>query len=56
VPQFSGEQIIIAYQQDGQLLGADGFARMVVPGDKSGGRAVANIVRIDVRDTDDLEE
>jgi DMSO/TMAO reductase YedYZ molybdopterin-dependent catalytic subunit len=55
-PQFGGEQIIIAYEQDGKLLGADGFARMVVPGDKAGGRAVANIVRIEVRDTDDLED
>jgi DMSO/TMAO reductase YedYZ molybdopterin-dependent catalytic subunit len=55
VPQFGGEQIIVAYLQDGQLLGADGFARLIVPGDKAGGRAVANIVRIEVRDTDDLD-
>ncbi len=55
-PQFGGEQIIIAYKNDGQLLGSDGFARLVVPGDKSGGRAVANIVRIEVRDIDDLED
>ena len=55
-PQFGGEQIIIAYKNDGQLLSSDGFARMVVPGDKAGGRAVANIVKIEVRDTDDLED
>jgi DMSO/TMAO reductase YedYZ molybdopterin-dependent catalytic subunit len=55
-PQFGGEQVIIAYKNDGQPLGADGFARLVVPGDKSGGRAVANIVSIEVRDTDDLGE
>jgi DMSO/TMAO reductase YedYZ molybdopterin-dependent catalytic subunit len=56
VPQFGGEQVIVAYRQDGELLGADGFARLIVPGDKAGGRAVANIVRIEVRDTDDLED
>jgi hypothetical protein len=55
-PQFGGEQIIIAHKQDGKPLGADGFARMVVSGDKAGGRAAANIVRIEVRDTDDLED
>jgi DMSO/TMAO reductase YedYZ molybdopterin-dependent catalytic subunit len=55
VPEFGGEQIIVAYLQDGQPLGADGFARLVVPGDKAGGRAVANIVRIEVRDTDDID-
>jgi hypothetical protein len=55
-PQFGGEQVIVAYKQDGQFLGADGFARLIVPGDKAGGRAVANIVRIEVRDTDDLED
>jgi len=56
VPQFGGEQIIVAYRENGHLLGADGFARLIVPGDKAGGRAVANVVRIDVRDTDDLAD
>jgi len=55
VPEFGGEQVIVAYKEGGALLGSDGFARLVVPGDKAGGRAVANIVRISVRDTDDLE-
>lgn len=55
-PQFGGEQIIIAYKNDSQPLSSDGFARMVVPGDKTGGRAVANIVKIEVRDTDDFDD
>jgi hypothetical protein len=33
-----------------QSLGADGFARIVVPGDKAGGRFVSNIANIEVRD------
>jgi hypothetical protein len=34
----------------GQSLGQDGFARIVAPGDKAGGRFVSNIVSIDVED------
>jgi hypothetical protein len=49
-PTFGGTQIMVAYAADGQPLGQDGFARIVAPGDKAGGRFVSNIVKIEVRD------
>jgi Oxidoreductase molybdopterin binding domain len=49
-PFFGSAQIMIAYAADGQPLGQDGFARIVAPGDKAGGRFVSNILRIEVRD------
>jgi hypothetical protein len=49
-PTFGGAQIMVAYAADGQPLGTDGFARIVAPGDKAGGRFVSNIVKIEVQD------
>jgi hypothetical protein len=49
-PFFGGSQIIVAYATGGQSLGDNGFARIVVPGDKAGGRFVSNIAKIEVRD------
>ncbi len=49
-PSFGGSQIMVAYATGGQSLGANGFARIVVPGDKAGGRFVSNIARIEVKD------
>jgi hypothetical protein len=49
-PFFGGSQIMVAYLTGGQSLGDDGFARIVVPGDKAGGRFVSNIANIEVRD------
>jgi Oxidoreductase molybdopterin binding domain len=49
-PFFGGSQIMVAYATGGQSLGNAGFARVVVPGDKAGGRFVSNIVNIEVRD------
>jgi hypothetical protein len=49
-PFFGGSQIMVAYATGGQSLGNDGFARIVVPGDKAGGRFVSNIAKIEVRD------
>ena len=37
-PFFGASQIMVAYATGGQSLGDDGFARIVVPGDKAGGR------------------
>lgn len=49
-PAFGGEQAIIAYEQDGAPLpAADGFARLVMPGDKAGGRNIFALARIEVR-------
>jgi hypothetical protein len=47
---FGGSQIMVAYLSGGQPLGSAGFARIVVPGDKAGGRFVSNIANIDVED------
>jgi hypothetical protein len=52
-PFFGGSQIMVAYATGGQSLGSAGFARIVVPGDKAGGRFVSNIARIEVRDPTD---
>jgi len=49
-PAFGGSQIMVAYGANGGSLGANGFARIVVPRDKQGGRFVSNIVNIDVED------
>jgi len=51
-PTFGGVQIMVAYAVDGQALGEDGFARIVAPSDKAGGRFVSNIVKIEVQDAD----
>ena len=50
-PAFGGEQAIVAYDQDGKPLTGTtgGFARLVMPGDKAGGRAVQSITRIEVQ-------
>ncbi|PNG25090.1 molybdopterin-dependent oxidoreductase [Methylocella silvestris] len=50
-PYFGGNQIILAYSQDGAPLGDGGIAKLVAPGDKAGGRFVSNIARITVRDS-----
>jgi DMSO/TMAO reductase YedYZ molybdopterin-dependent catalytic subunit len=49
-PRFGGSRApaLVAYAQDGQPLGSDGFARTVVPGDAAGGRYVSNLARLDV--------
>ena len=48
-PSIGGShQVTVAYKENGQLLTTDGFARLVVPGDKSGARRVSNIIRIEV--------
>jgi hypothetical protein len=49
-PSFGGSQIMVAYATGGQSLGSAGFARIVVPGDKAGGRFVSNIANVEVRD------
>ena len=49
-PSFGGSQIMVAYATGGGPLGSAGFARIVVPGDKAGGRFVSNIAKIEVRD------
>jgi DMSO/TMAO reductase YedYZ molybdopterin-dependent catalytic subunit len=49
-PEFGGDQAIIAYQEAGKPIdGADGFARLIIPGDKAAGRAVSAITSIEVK-------
>jgi len=52
-PMFgaTGAPDLIAYLQDGAPIGADGFARVVVPGDTFGGRYVSNLVSLQVLHT-----
>ncbi len=43
-PGFANKPVLVAYEEDGALLGEmDGMARLVVPGDLRGGRYVSNI-------------
>ncbi len=47
-PSFGGQADMIAYSVDGQSLGNNGFARLVVPGDVKAGRWVSNLVSLEV--------
>jgi Oxidoreductase molybdopterin binding domain len=48
-PSFGGEQVLVADSQNGSPLGSDtGFARIIVPGDKFGGRDTFWIEKITV--------
>ena len=46
-PDFGAKPAIVAYQRDEEPAGQAGF-RLVMPGDKRGGRNVREIVKIDV--------
>lgn len=48
-PKFEGKSVIIAYAEDGKPLDAQDGLRLVVPGDSHGGRAVKDVVHIEVR-------
>jgi hypothetical protein len=47
-PEFGNQPDLIAYAVGGAGLGANGFARLVVPNDGKGGRSVSNLVSLDV--------
>jgi DMSO/TMAO reductase YedYZ molybdopterin-dependent catalytic subunit len=48
-PNFGGAQVLVADSENGSPLGADaGFARLIVPGDKYGGRDTFWIHKIEV--------
>lgn len=47
-PRFGNNNSLVAYSVNGQGLGADGFARLVVPGDTFGGRYVSNLIGLEV--------
>ena len=46
-PAFGAEPAMIAYQRDGAPLGGTGF-RLVIPGDKHGGRSVRDVTAITI--------
>jgi len=47
-PDFEGKQVILAYDRDGKNFDAGGL-RLIVPGDKHGGRDVHDVVHIEVK-------
>jgi hypothetical protein len=47
-PAFEGKQIVLADEVNGQPMPA-GEIRLVVPGDRHGGRSVRDVARIEVR-------
>jgi DMSO/TMAO reductase YedYZ molybdopterin-dependent catalytic subunit len=48
-PDFGNAQAIVAYALDGKpIVGANGFARLIVPSDKKAGRAIGAISTIEV--------
>jgi molybdate transport system substrate-binding protein len=50
-PEFGAAPILLAYSQDGKPMGdKQGMARLVVPGDKRGGRYVSTVKSIEIRD------
>lgn len=50
-PEFAAEPVLVAFERDGQPLGeGQGMARLVVPGDKRGGRHVNRLTHIELRD------
>ena len=44
-PEFEGKQVILAIREDGQPLHA-ALPRLVVPGDKHGGRGIPDVIRM----------
>ncbi len=47
-PDFEGKAVILAYDRDGKPEGGDGL-RLIVPGDRHSGRAVRDVVHIEVK-------
>lgn len=48
-PEFGAEQALLAYERDGKPLAGPGFARLILPGDKSAGRAINGVTSISVQ-------
>ncbi len=54
-PEFEGKLIVLADRVDGKPLGPD-HLRIVVPGDRRGGRSVRDVIRIAVVEAPSLEK
>jgi hypothetical protein len=48
-PDFAGKSVIISYARDGKPNDAKDGLRLIVPGDKHGGRDVRDVVKIEIR-------
>jgi DMSO/TMAO reductase YedYZ molybdopterin-dependent catalytic subunit len=48
-PDFGDKSVILAYARDEQPMGARDGLRLIVPGDKHGGRNVRDVVRIEIK-------
>jgi DMSO/TMAO reductase YedYZ molybdopterin-dependent catalytic subunit len=48
-PDFEGKSVLLAYRRNDQPLPVAEGLRLVVPGDKHGGRYVRDVVRIEVK-------
>ena len=48
-PEFENKSVILATEADGKPLPPADGVRLIVPGDKHGGRAVRDVVKIDVQ-------
>ena len=48
-PDFEGKTVLLAYAKDGKPLNPSDGVRLVVPGDHHGGRAVRDVVKIEVQ-------
>jgi len=47
-PEFEGKQVMLAYRRDGEPIPGNEL-RLVVPGDRRGGRSVRDVVKIELR-------
>src|SRR3954469_11570539 len=47
-PEFEGKQVLLAYRRNNQPF-SNNELRLVVPGDRRGGRSVHDVVRIELR-------
>ena len=47
IREFEGKQVLLAYRRDGQPIKGN-VLRLVVPGDRHGGRSVRDVVRIEL--------
>jgi hypothetical protein len=46
-PEFEGKQVLLAYRRNNQPF-SNNELRLVVPGDRRGGRSVHDVVRIEL--------
>jgi molybdate transport system substrate-binding protein len=55
-PEFGNQQILVAYDENGEPIGDSGPLRLVVPGDARDGRYVSNLVSLELRDAPQISQ